>query len=551
MIPRTLFILRRRWAVLIALVAVGVVAGLVVGGRGSSGQAPRFTADALVSVNQAAANQTEVQQALIEARQGAVAAEVATELGSSTSQVTGGIAASFDPESYVATITATAADRDGAQALIEAFTDTFVAGGNGGATADQQALLEEASATRDAAQADLDAFRAANADALAAEVPDAALVAQEQALEVTVDGAEAAVADQISRQRPTDVYETISIGTARAATPGKLDFFADPIFRMGLGLVLGLVAAAIVIAVAERTNPRIDDPETAADLVGAPVLAMVPRLPRRRRRLIERADPQDFRGPYAEAFRSLRSHLDFRSAAEQRPSPPRIMVTSAAPSEGKSTTTAFLALAYAESDTAPVVVGGDLRRPSIHRIFGVDRVPGLTSRSLPGGRDVPLTSIVRRDPVTGVTLIPSGPSVDSVADVTRDLRAVTEVAQQSGQVVLLDTAPVRVANDALDFLPAVDWVVVAVQAGSSTQRGVRQTVEVLRRNGAVIVGVVVTGAAEAADASRDYYAYYAPESRPRRARRGERATDTVDLSDDQLLDHDPTVAVEDRPTVGV
>ncbi|MCB0965097.1 MAG: hypothetical protein KDA98_17605, partial [Acidimicrobiales bacterium] len=74
---------------------------------------------------------------------------------------------------------------------------------------------------------------------------------------------------------------------------------------------------------------------------------------------------------------------------------------------------------------------------------------------------------------------------------------------------------------------------------------------VLRRNGAVIVGVVVTGAAEAADASRDYYAYYAPESRPRRARRGERATDTVDLSDDQLLDHDPTAAVEERPTVGV
>ncbi|MCB0970690.1 MAG: hypothetical protein KDA97_04100 [Acidimicrobiales bacterium] len=97
----------------------------------------------------------------------------------------------------------------------------------------------------------------------------------------------------------------------------------------------------------------------------------------------------------------------------------------------------------------------------------------------------------------------------------------------------------------------MDWVVVAVQAGTSSQRAVRQTVETLRRNGAVIVGLVMIGAAEAADASRDYYAYYAPDPKPRRARRGERASDMVDISDDQLLDHDPTAPTTERAAVGV
>jgi polysaccharide biosynthesis transport protein len=316
-----------------------------------------------------------------------------------------------------------------------------------------------------------------------------------------------------------------------------------PAFRMLLGLALGAAAAALVILAAERTNPRIDDPETAAALVGAPVLAMVPRVGRRSKHLLQRVDAAQFSGPMAESFRSMRSHLDFRARAEGRERPPRIMVTSATPSEGKSTTSAYLALSFVETDRTPVVVGGDLRRPTIHRLFGIDRVPGLTSRVLSGGRRVALTEIVRRDPVAKVTVVPSGPAVDSVADVLPDLKVITETAQASGQPVILDTAPVRVANDALDFLVAVDWVVVVVHLGRSSARSVSQMMHMLRMNDAQVVGVAVVGSAEAADASRDYYSYYATDVKPRRERRRRAEVDLSEAARAEIAAAAPTSEV--------
>lgn len=545
MIVRLLFVLRRRWPVLLALAVAGAGAGYLIGPRsGPSTDRPTYQATALVSANQSAANPTSIQQDLVEANHGAVAQAVARDLGGGVTpdQVAARVSGSFDVETYVATVTARATDPAEANRWARSFAEAFVTAGNGGATDAQRAELDQAQADRDGAEAALRTFLADNAEALAAPGTPALLANEQATLQDAADAAQAKVAGLEAAQRPTDVYELIDVGAGRAVAPGKLQVLEDPLLRAVLGLALGLALAAAVVAVAERTNPRIDDPEQAAEAVGAPVLAMVPRLSRGRRSMIERVDPERFRGPYAEAFRTLRSHLEFRAAAEQRQAPPRIMVTSATPSEGKTTTTAFLALSFAESTTSPVVIGGDLRRPTIHRLFGLDRVPGLTSRSLPGGSRIPLTSIVRRDPVSGVTVVPSGPSVDHVNDVQRDLVAVAEVAQASGQVVLLDTAPVRVANDAVDFLAAVDWVVVVVHAGRSSRRAVTQMLHSLRMNGAEVAGVVMVGSAEAADASRDYYNYYAPEARRRRPPRAERPEPVADLTE-PVAPHQPPVTV--------
>ena len=522
MIVRLTYILRRRWPILAVLLVVGAVAGLLIAPSTSSG-VPTYESVAVVSASQAGANQTEVQQALVEARQGDVARTVAEELGDGTTaaDVAGAIDAEFEMETFVATLRATAPEADEAEALARSFAEAFVAEGNGGADPAEEEALASAQAAADEAKRELQTFLTANAAALASEAPSPLLVSEQATLQSELDVANAALSDLRMTARPTQVYELVNVTGASLQAPSKLQVLDSGAFRAVLGLVLGAIAAALVILVAERTNPRIDDPEQAALLVGAPVLAMIPRLGRRRRSVIERVHRDDFKGPYAESFRTMRAHLEFRAAAEERTSHPRIMVTSATPSEGKSTTAAFLAMAFAEADTPPVVIGGDLRRPSIHRLFGVERIPGLTTRSLPGGTAVPLTSIVRRDAESGVTVVPSGPSVDSVTDILPDLSAITEVAQQSGQVVILDTAPVRVANDAVDFLSTVDWVVVVVQIGRSTKRSVSQMMHMLRMNGAQIVGVAMVGSVEAADASRDYYSYYAPEVRSRRDRKRE------------------------------
>lgn len=521
MILRLLFVVRRRWPILVALPVIAAIAAVILGPSGNTNQTALYGAPAVISASQAGANQTEVQQALVKATQGATATAVAKAVGNGATaeDVTAKIDTEFDLDTYTIDVLATDASPAVAAAYAKAFTDVFVATGNGGATNEERVSLESARKERDAAKVALQSFLKANEAALAAPTPPAVLLSEQDSLQTTLNNAETKVADINGSLRPTNVYELVSLGAPKAVAPSKLQVLSNPAFRFGLGLQLGLLAAVLVVMLAERMNPRLDMPEQVEALVDAPVLAMVPLLGRRRRSTIERVDPEEFRGPFAEAFRTMRAHLDFRANAEGLTTAPRIMVTSAAPSEGKSTTAAFLALAYAESERRPVVIGGDLRRPTIHRLFGIERVPGLTTRALPGGNAVPLTSIVRQDPVSGVTLVPSGPSVDQVNDVMRDLIAVSEVAQSSGQVVILDTAPVRVANDAIDFLVAVDWVVLVVKAGKSTARSVNQMMHTLRMNGAEVVGVVMAGSVEASDASRDYYSYYAPEKGGRRERR--------------------------------
>ncbi|MCU1496991.1 MAG: hypothetical protein JWM47_944 [Acidimicrobiales bacterium] len=523
MIVQLSFILRRRWPVLAALLVAGAAAGVLIGPPSGSNH-PGYVSTATISADQAGANQTEIQQDLVEAREGDVARSVAKDprLGVTPEAVAARVRAKFDPETFVAKIAVPGPTPAAAQGLASAFSARFIEAGNGGASASQARAIATATTERQAAKDALEAFLSTNAAALATPSPPQVLASEKASLEADYDSAEQALHEMRGALRTTDIYSVVNVSAARAEAPSKLQVLDSTGFRALLGILLGLGGAALVISLAERTNPRIDDAAEAAELVGAPVLALVPVLERRRRHMITRVDRGNFKGPYAEAFRTMRAHLDFRGIVEELDVPPRIMVTSATPSEGKSTTAAFLALSYAETNTAPLIISGDLRRPTIHRLFGVARSPGLTTRARPGTPEVDLPGIILRDPLSGVMVVPSGPSVNQVNGVIDDLTTIAEVAQAAGQVVILDTAPVRVANDAVEFLAAVDWVVVVVQAGRSTKRSVTQMMQALRLNGAEVVGVVMVGASESADASRDYYSYYGPGDRDRRRARGDR-----------------------------
>jgi receptor protein-tyrosine kinase len=396
--------------------------------------------------------------------------------------------------------------------LADAYAAAFLEVANGARDDEAERRLREATERRAAARRARDDFLVANAAALTAPVPDPLLLAQQQALQLDVQEAESALA-QIERdlgESASTAYRLVDVSDAEVVADEALPIPTTLPVRVALGLILGAVGAALVVAVVEKLNPRIDSPAQATELVGAPVLAMVPIVGRRhgRRKAIRRAEVSVFKGPFAEAFRSLRTHLEFRAASEDRSRPARIMVTSATPAEGKSTTAGFLAMAFAEVGRPPVVIGGDLRRPSVHKLFDLPRVPGLSSRAIGGGSTVALDEIVKVDPATGIAVVPAGPAIDPITGLLSDVTAITSAAQAAGRPVILDTAPVMVANDAIDFLAAVDWVVVVVRIGRSTVRSVRQMVQSLGLDDATIVGVVMVGSIESSDAKRYYYSYY-------------------------------------------
>lgn len=191
----------------------------------------------------------------------------------------------------------------------------------------------------------------------------------------------------------------------------------------------------------------------------------------------------------AEAYRTLRTNILFSSL--DRPLH-TLLVTSTAPNEGKSTTLANLAVTMAQAEQNVLLVDCDLRRPSLHTLFGQPNEQGLTSAILDPEAPLP----VQATGVPGLSLLPSGPLPPRPADLlgSRRMGALIERLRREAEIVLFDTPPVVAVTDAAVLAPRVDGVLLVLHAGHTRRdraREARQTLEKVKAN---IVGVVLNGA---------------------------------------------------------
>ncbi|MBP1464552.1 CpsD/CapB family tyrosine-protein kinase [Candidatus Chloroploca sp. M-50] len=194
--------------------------------------------------------------------------------------------------------------------------------------------------------------------------------------------------------------------------------------------------------------------------------------------------------PAAEAFRTLRTNLLFSSL--DRPLH-TLLVTSVAPDEGKSTTLANLAVTMAQAEQRVLMVDCDLRRPSLHTLFGVPNERGLTSAVL-AQDDGPLP--IQPTSVPGLHVLTSGPLPPRPADLlgSRRMGALIERMRSEAEIVLFDTPPVVVVTDAATLAPRVDGVLLVLHAGQTRRDRAREARRLLEQVKANIVGVVLNGA---------------------------------------------------------
>src|SRR4028119_176201 len=151
--------------------------------------------------------------------------------------------------------------------------------------------------------------------------------------------------------------------------------------------------------------------------------------------LIALGDP---RSPAAEAYRALRTNIQFSSLDKQLHT---LLMTSTAPDEGKSTTIANLAITMAQSEQRVILVDCDLRRPTLHTLFGLPNEEGLTSMMLQEGGRVP----VQKTEVPGLLVLTSGPLPPRPADILGSKRMEAVIAQLREHVATgrFDTPPAK------------------------------------------------------------------------------------------------------------
>ena len=212
---------------------------------------------------------------------------------------------------------------------------------------------------------------------------------------------------------------------------------------------------------------------------------------------------QHSRSNVTEAYRILRTNLEFASVDESLRT---VVVTSASPREGKSVTAANLAVVMAQSGRTVVLVDSDLRRPSLHRIFGVSNEVGLTSALLHSGNPG-AQEMLQQTEIENLRVLPSGPLPPNPAELLGSVRMSSLVEQLKSQadILVFDSPPALPVTDPAVLAQHVDAVLLVVEAGTARRGAVLRAAEGLTKVGANLAGVVLN---KLSRRSGGYYHYY-------------------------------------------
>lgn len=211
----------------------------------------------------------------------------------------------------------------------------------------------------------------------------------------------------------------------------------------------------------------------------------------------------DARSPFAEAFRTLRTNINFAGLDNPYKT---LVVTSAGPNEGKSTTSSNLGIVMAQANNKVLLVGADLRRPTLHRLFGVDDTVGITNVLV---NDLNPAEVAVESNVPGLYILPSGPIPPNPAELigSQRMQKMIERARETFDYVLIDSPPVLIVTDTLLLSAMVDGVILVIKSGVARVDATREAKGKLENVGAKIVGAVLNKVNMSSD-DYYYYSYY-------------------------------------------
>ena len=277
-----------------------------------------------------------------------------------------------------------------------------------------------------------------------------------------------------------------------------------------VGLVLG-VALAILREVLDLT---IKTAETLREVANAPLLAVVPfDATARKSPLATVLAPHAAR---AEAFRHLRTNLQFVDV--DRPVKV-IVVTSAVPDEGKSTTAVNLALAFAEAGMKTLLIEADLRRPKVTEYLGLEGAVGL-SNVLAGQVDA--DTVLQLWGPHALNVLPSGVVPPNPSELlgSRTMASLMERFRDEFDIVVIDTPPILPVTDAAVVAAVADGAVMVTRAGRTAQARVRTALANLRAVDARVLGCVLNMQRIKGNVDYHYYSYSRDGEHRRVTRRG-------------------------------
>ncbi|MEU0481192.1 polysaccharide biosynthesis tyrosine autokinase [Streptosporangium sp. NPDC006013] len=290
--------------------------------------------------------------------------------------------------------------------------------------------------------------------------------------------------DQIERPAPRSL-PTVKITIVDKADVPLEPVSPKPLTNLVVAVLAALLSAMAVIILRDRLDTTIKSSQALQEASGSSTLGVIGyERDARHYPLILRNHGRSSR---SEAFRALRTNLQFIGVDRQ---PKSLVVTSCLPGEGKSSTSANLAITLAQAGWRVVLVDGDLRRPSIPRYLGIEGTTGLTDVLIDRAR---LDEVIQVWGETGLSVLPSGQIPPNPSELlgSGGMREVLAQLTAAYDMVIIDAPPLLPITDAAAIAALCDGALLVARYGKTRQEQMARASELLSSINARVVGTVL------------------------------------------------------------
>jgi capsular exopolysaccharide synthesis family protein len=324
----------------------------------------------------------------------------------------------------------------------------------------------------------------------------------------------------VRKIREAGINSSFQNSSIRIADPARTPL--EPVapnllMNAGLAFLASLVLTIGAILLLDALDNTIRDPEQVKMALGTEVLGTLPEVKTWKHRiglatapdtntaLVKSAkDGYQSMGGYEESIRTLRNSILLTNFDRNLRS---LLITSAQPSEGKSTVAAHFALAHAMSGAKTLLIDGDMRKPSVHRRFSLENTIGFGC-FLQG--KAPIEELIQPSKVhEKLDILTAGPPTRRPDDWMRGrMDKIVDELLVLYDFVVLDAPPLLGFAEPLEMATSVDGVIVVTRAGNTGRKQVASVIEMLTKLRANVLGVVLNQVNKSMSESYSYYSYY-------------------------------------------